>query len=306
MRFHHTVMPRSLKNSAAHGVKFLVSVWLIFTVLFIFLYILPGDPVTAMIGTSSTPESSREIRHTLGLDRPFLDRYLLFLNNLVQLDWGVSLYTGQPVLSSAFKRFAVTFSYALPAGLVSLFVGYLLALTAHLKRSWVLKNFITGFSLIGSALPVYFITMITFWAARYLVPLPEVMLRFLLILVLSVYPVAFLLHLFMNFLENEVSKPYILQMKSFQIKTFDLYWKIIFKGAFETALGSVAPLLNIIIGNCFFIEYIFSIPGGCLWTVHAVVNQDFPVIYGATFFLALFYLGLNLTTKLIRTSFYGD
>ena len=298
-------MPRLLKNSLSITARFALSLWIIVTALFILLYILPGDPVTAMLGASSDLASSEKLRQILGIDRPFLKRYMFFLQNLISFDWGVSLYTGQPVLASACKRFLITFSYALPASLVSIFLGYMLALFSHRTKSMLLKRVLTSITLVGSAFPVYFFALVAFWLARYIIPIPATLEKILLVLLLSIYPVAFLLHLFLNFLDAEALKPYITQLKSFRVKRFDLYWKIILKGAIGNILGSITPLFNIIIGNCFFIEYIFSVPGGCLWTVNAVVNYDFPVIYGATFLLALFYLSLSYVTKLLRTFLYG-
>lgn len=298
-------MPRLLRNSLYPTFRFLLSIWIILTVLFALLYILPGDPVSAVLGTSSDAVSRESLRQILGLDRPFLDRYFFFWNKLIRLDWGVSIYTGRPVIESAASRFLVTFGYAIPACLGSIILGYILAISSHLSNSLLFKRLLSSLTLIGSAFPVYFILLLAFWLFKYIVPMPVVFEQIMMIFILCIYPVAFLMHLFLNFLEEEEEKPYILQLKSFRVNKTDLYSKILLKGAVGTILGSLPPLLNIIIGNCFFLEYIFSIPGGCLWTVNAVIHYDYPVVFGATALLAILYLGLNYIIQLFRSLSYG-
>lgn len=299
-------MLHSLKSSCCFAiVRFFFSLWLTITVLFLLLYVLPGDPVSAALGVSADVSSRAHLRHTLGLDLTFWHRYYFFLNKLFHLDLGPSLYSGHPVLPTALERFRLTLFYVIPASLLSIVIGYLIALSSHRLRSPLFDKATTYFALLGTGIPVYLLALGSFWLIRYQFFPPQWFQNIFLIIVLSVYPTAFLTQLFKNFFSTEKRRSYVIQLYAFNLSKKRIYWQVLFKEATANMLGSFPLLLNITIGNCFFIEYIFSLPGGCSWTINAILNFDYPAIFAATFMLALVYLTLNLIIHLIQSGAYG-
>src|SRR5882672_4894381 len=78
------------------------------TVVFALIHLVPGDPVQAMLGDSATPDAIAQARAKLGLDRPLVTQYGLFLSGLVRGDLGTSLRTNEPVASAIAVRLPAT------------------------------------------------------------------------------------------------------------------------------------------------------------------------------------------------------
>uniref|UniRef100_A0A831XH39 ABC transporter permease subunit n=1 Tax=Thermus islandicus TaxID=540988 RepID=A0A831XH39_9DEIN len=87
--------------------------WLAGTLAFALLLLLPGDPVQAILGLEASPEARAALERSLGLDRPPLERYGLWLSGLPRLDLGESIRYGRPVLALAAERLPLTLALVL-------------------------------------------------------------------------------------------------------------------------------------------------------------------------------------------------
>ena len=77
-------------------------------VVFVILSLIPGDPATAILGSYSTPENVAQLNQQLGLDRPLLQRYFIWLGNILQGDFGRSFALNRPVIDEIIERFHAT------------------------------------------------------------------------------------------------------------------------------------------------------------------------------------------------------
>lgn len=122
---------------------------------FLFVRALPGGPATALLGENATPERVAQVKAAYGLDRPVYEQYLAYMERAVQLDFGTSITTRQPVIEEIARRFPATVELAATAMLFAVAVGIPLGFIAARRRgSWV-DNLSTAGSLLGIAIPVF-------------------------------------------------------------------------------------------------------------------------------------------------------
>src|SRR5437879_8912651 len=104
-------------------------------VTFLFLRLIPGDAVTARLGTSTalSPEQLARMRAYFGLDQPLYLQYASWVGSLLRGDAGFSIRSGQPVFSEIATRLPVTLELALAPGVVAMLIGIPLRLLSALR-----------------------------------------------------------------------------------------------------------------------------------------------------------------------------
>ena len=137
-------------------------------VVFTMIRLIPGDPALLMAGQAATEEVVRQIRQSLGLDRPIVVQYAYFIRNIARGDLGRSLFNGAAVTEELGQRFPRTARLALAAILVALLIGVpagILSATRHL--SWV-DTFFMVLALAGVSMPVFWLglNLILIFAVR--------------------------------------------------------------------------------------------------------------------------------------------
>jgi len=131
------------------GVSFLV---------FLLLYMTPGDPVRMMLGESATPEAQAELRLELGLDDPFLVQYGRYIKNIVvHQDLGTSYSTRRPVLDEIMTVFPNTVKLATAAIIIAVILGTFLGIVSAVKQNSLLDNAVMVLALIGTSAPIFWI-----------------------------------------------------------------------------------------------------------------------------------------------------
>lgn len=125
--------------------------------LFIWLHSLPGGPEAALLGDRATPERKAQIREALGLNDSIWVQYGRFMKQLVHLDFGTSVQSGQPVLDEFTDRFPATIELSLIAMIIAVVIGIPLGYLAARRRGSIIDfGSVTG-SLIGTCIPVFFL-----------------------------------------------------------------------------------------------------------------------------------------------------
>ncbi len=122
---------------------------------FLFVRALPGGPATALLGENATPERVAAVKQAYGLDRPVYEQYVAYMEKAVQLDFGTSITTRQPVIEEFVRRFPATVELTVAAMLFAVAVGIPLGfIAARRYGSWI-DHLSTAGSLLGIAIPVF-------------------------------------------------------------------------------------------------------------------------------------------------------
>lgn len=123
-------------------------------IVFLMMYLTPGDPVQIMIGDQRvTPEQEAALRHDMGLDRPPLERFFVFLGNAATGDFGLSFYHRRPVSDVIAERLPATIELSLVALIVALVTAVPPGVLAAVKKNTLLDRAATVTSLLGVSLP---------------------------------------------------------------------------------------------------------------------------------------------------------
>ena len=128
----------------------------VMTVTFFLSRVLPGSPVELMLGAKPTAEQIAQAEEELGLNKPLIEQYFIFLSDAVRGDFGTSLITGQAVTQDVFIRATATFELVTLALLLALAVGVPLGVKAAVKKEQLLDHSVRTASVAAVAIPVFF------------------------------------------------------------------------------------------------------------------------------------------------------
>lgn len=133
-------------------------VFILATLVFFIMRVLPGDPVTSALGPKGTPEMVQRIREQLGLNDPIPVQYVKFLKNMVTLDFGNSLTGGhRPIINEMSERFPATLELVIPASALALVVGILGGAFAASRRKTALDYGWRIYSVVIYSLPIFWL-----------------------------------------------------------------------------------------------------------------------------------------------------
>ena len=141
-------------------------------IIFASLFIAPGDPAAMVAGANATQEDIDHVRFALGLDKPFLAQYGIYLKNLLTLNLGVSFTSRQPIVHELAVRLPHTMNLAAISIIISILVGIPAGIITALKKDTLTDNVLTTMSLVGVSIP-------NFWLGTLLILLFSVTLRWL-------------------------------------------------------------------------------------------------------------------------------
>src|SRR5258706_733216 len=129
-------------------------------VVFLLLYLTPGDPAAILAGDAATSDDILRIREKLGLDQPFLARFGGWIAQLMRGDLGVSIFTNLPVAYLIGQRVEPTLSLTLCTLLVSILVAVPLGIVAAARAGTWIDRSVMAFSVLGFSLPVFVLAYI--------------------------------------------------------------------------------------------------------------------------------------------------
>ena len=132
----------------------------VITLVFFMIALAPGDPARVMLGERANAESVEKLRHELGLDKPLLTQYGLYMKRVLKLDLGKSIKTGQKVSEEIATFFPATIELAIWAMIFSTIVGIFIGvLSATRKNSWIDFGSMAG-ALMGVSMPVFWLALV--------------------------------------------------------------------------------------------------------------------------------------------------
>ena len=269
---------------------------------------LPGDIAEAVLGQSATPETVAAMREQLGLDRPAVIRYMEWLAGSVQLDFGVSLITGDPVSSAISQRFANTLFLAAYAAVIAVPISIILGVIVALLRNSIFDRVANVLTLTSISSPEFFLgyILILYLAVKTSMFPAIASLRgdmsfvdllyrtFLPALTLVLVVTAHMMRMTRAAIINLLASPYI---EMARLKGAPP-WKVIVRHALPNAW---APIINVVALNLAYlitgvvlVEVVFVYPGIGQLLVDAVSKRDFPVVQACCLIFAATFILLNL------------
>ena len=283
----------------------LPALWLILTMVFLLVHIVPGDPVQQMLGEGARAEDLQQLRHALGLDRPLHVQYGRYLAGLVRGDWGQSFRFQTPVLRAVLERYPATLELALVALLVCAAIGIPAGVFAAHRRGRPADRAVGFFTLLGLSVP-------NFALGPVLILLFSIQLGWLPVSgregpASLVLPAATLGAALAAILTRMVRSSMIEELSSDYVRTARAKGlpesAVLFRHAFRNALIPIVTILGLHFGTrlaCTIVtESIFSWPGIGRLAVQAIAARDYPLLQGCILVIAFSYALVNLVTDFI-------
>ncbi len=131
-------------------------VFILASLVFFIMRVLPGDPVRSALGPRGTVEQAEHMRQALGLDKPLIVQYGIFLKNMITLDFGNSMVGGhRPIIDEMSERFPATLELIIPSSILALGIGILGGALAAAKRKTAVDYVLRVYSVIIYSLPIF-------------------------------------------------------------------------------------------------------------------------------------------------------
>lgn len=283
----------------------LPALWLVLTLVFLMIHIVPGDPVEQMLGEGAAPGELVQLRHALGLDQPLLTQYGHYLKQLVHGDLGQSFKFQAPVRRIIFERYPATLSLAFLALLVCAAIAIPAGVLAAYKRGRVADRMVGVFTLFGLAVPNFAlgpVLILLFSIELGLLPvsgrggpayyvLPAATLGAALAAILT--------RMVRGSMLEELSSDYV---RTARAKGLSMS-VVLFRHAFRNALIPIITILGLqfgtLLAGTIVTETIFSWPGIGRLTVQAISARDYPLLQGCILVIAVSYVLVNLLTDVL-------
>ena len=290
--------------------------FIVAVIVFLILRLTPGDPAAVIAGNNATNEDIDRIREQLGLTKPVLTQFMIWLGNVVQGDLGYSFYLNKPVTELIAQRIEPTLSLAAGTMVLAVLVAVPLGTLAAWRMGGWLDRILSGFAVAGFSVPVFVVGYVLIyvfaielqwlpvqgyrrlfgessqgvgpWAAQLVLPWCT----------LATIYVALIARVTRASVSEALTEDYIRTARAKGITE----QMVLLRHALANAAVPIVTVIGIgialLIGGVVVTETVYSIPGLGSLTVDAVLNRDFPVIQGVVLFFSLLYVLINLLVDL--------
>jgi len=276
----------------------------VLVVVFLLLYVAPGDPVQEMVGERADAETIARLRRELRLDDPVPVQFAHYAGGVLSGDLGTSYITGRPILRDVAERFPKTLLLAATAMVLAALVGISIGVVTARWPGGLLDRIALGAAYLGISFPVYWVglLLILLFAVtlRWLPPSGYGRAQYLVLpaLALGSRSIAFLARVTRSSMLEVLGSDFVrtARAKGLVERT------VVVRHALRNALIPVITVLGLDFGyyltGSILTETIFSWPGLGRYVVNAISRRDLPAIQGSVLFLSVVFVAVNLVTDL--------
>ena len=279
--------------------------WGVATLVFLLLHFIPGDPVDLLLGDSALGTDRETLRDQMGLNDPLIVQYLRYFGDLLQGDWGTSLFSKKPVFDEIMERVPASMELMFGAMVVTILVAMPLGLIAAVnKGSWIDQGAMI-FSLLGVSIPNFWLgpMLILLFSIHFdLLPVNERGgLEHLILpaLTLGTSLASILARITRSSVVETLETEYIRTARSKGISEL----RILFRHALRNALIPIVTVIGLQVGvllsGAIITEAIFDWPGLGNLLISAINSRNYPLVQGCVLFIAGSYVMVNLVVDLL-------
>ncbi|HAP54783.1 MAG TPA: peptide ABC transporter [Spirochaetaceae bacterium] len=285
--------------------RLLLTVFIISTLVFFVVRVIPGDPALIIAGMDASPEDVQAIRVKLGTDKPLLSQYLVWLSSIARFDFGTTLISGEPVIKLIMERFPLTLTLALLGISIGIFVAVPLGVMSAVKRWSLWDYFGLVFSQLGMAIPSFWLGMlllILFAVKIRILPLfgADTPAHFILPAVsLGFARAAIILRMARASMIEELSKEYIITARAKGLTERMVKYKHALKNGLLPVITVTGIQFGYMLGGAIIVEQVFSMPGLGRLFLFGIYQRDFTLIQGGVIFVAIIFSLVNFLADIL-------
>jgi len=276
----------------------------VLVVVFLLLYVAPGDPVQEMVGERADAETIARLRRELRLDDPVPVQFVHYAGGVLSGDLGTSYITGRPILQDVTERFPKTLLLAGTAMVLAALIGISIGVVTARWPGGLLDRITLGAAYLGISFPVYWVglLLILLFAVtlRWLPPSGYGRAQYLVLpaLALGSRSIAFLARVTRSSMLEVLGSDFVRTARAKGL----IERTVVVRHALRNALIPVITVLGLDFGyyltGSILTETIFSWPGLGRYVVNAISRRDLPAIQGSVLFLSVVFVAVNLLTDL--------
>jgi len=283
------------------------------TVVFLLIHLIPGDPVSVMLGPDATPTQIEATRQALGLNRPLWEQLIGFYGRVLTRDLGQSYFLDRPVSRALWERAEPTLVLMLCALVVAVAIGVPSGTIAAAHRGSAWDRGLMTVSLLGVCIPgfwlslnfIYFFAVRLGWlpAAGYVSIFsdPAAALRYMVLPAFSLgfSQSALIARISRSCMLEVLQQDYIRTARAKGLSQGVVTWVHAFRNALVPVVTVIGITTAVLIGGAVVTEIVFNIPGLGRLIISAILRRDYPVVQGVVLVTAATYVLINLGVDLL-------
>lgn len=279
--------------------------WLVVSVVFLLIHLVPGDPILAMLGEGAASADLQAARHAYGLDQPIGKQYLHYWNGVLHGRLGQSIRLNQEVARVIWDRYPYTLRLTIAALVVALLLSIPAGVRSAQRRDRWDDRLLSVVSLFGLSFPNFALgpILILFFAIKLgLLPVSGAGTWEHLVLpaiTMGGALAAILTRMVRTAMLEELSQDYIRTARAKGLSEGKVVYKHALRNAMIPVLTVVGLQFGSLLAGAIVTETIFSWPGIGRLTISAISNRDYFLVQGCILAIGLTYIAVNLLTDML-------
>ncbi|WP_040545630.1 ABC transporter permease [Salipiger bermudensis] len=330
---------RRLNGIAEQGVSIFVTLFGLLILTFVIGRIMPVDPVRAIVGEDATREVYENVYRQLGLDKPMWQQFLLYMRDVVTLDFGTSIRTGQPVLQDIARVLPATIELATFAILIGAGLGTPLGVIAAVNKDRWPDQLIRVISLMGHSMPIFWtgmIALLVFYAnlgwvggsgrmSQFYIGLVPERTNFLLIdsalagewevfrsainhiilpaALLGYSSSAYITRMTRSFMLDQLGQEYVTTARVKGLSRRQTVWRHAFGNIRVQLVTIVALAYGALLEGAVLIETVFAWPGFGQYLTSNLLIGDMNAVMTCVLIVGVIFIGLNILSDILYRVF---
>ncbi|MBO0997505.1 ABC transporter permease [Bacillus sp. SD075] len=271
----------------------------------------PLEPAEVVLQAQDIPNITDELiaqtKEELGLDKPFIIRYLKWIIDCLQLDFGNSYVTGKPIWSLIGPAFLNTLKLTLVSSVIIIVLSIILGVICAMKEGEIIDKSIRGISFFLTAMPSYLLASIMIWYFSVkLDMLPtsgmESFKSYILpVTVIAISYAGIYFRTVRSSMLSHLNEDYVLYGRACGLPEKKIIIHIL-RNSLQVAISIFCMAIPIILGSTVVIENVFAWPGLGSLSVKSILNRDFPVIQAYVLILAVSFVIFNTISDIVNAA----
>jgi len=292
-----------------------VTLWLMVTLLFFLMYVIPGDIAMVMLGEEGgtiDPVQYALLRERLGLNRPIWEQYTTWIGHAVQGDLGKSYWTGAPVTQEMAIRFPYTIGLMLVAMMFTVILTIPIGVVSALKQDTFVDYGLRSFQIGFMAAPSFWIGILLLgwlavsfrwhprieYATLFTDPFTALQQYALPGILMGVRSSAGTSRMLRSSMLETLGSDYVRTARAKGLTERAVVYIHTMRNAFLPVITMLGAEVSMLLGGTVIMESLFNIPGLGTLLISAVNARDIPLVMGVTVYIGIVILGFNLLVDL--------
>ncbi|MBM3743766.1 MAG: ABC transporter permease [Actinobacteria bacterium] len=282
--------------------------------LFVYMRVLPGDPVAGILGPEATPELRAQFTTLFGLDKPILEQYLIWLADLTRGDFGISYTSQQDITPLLIDRIPATLQLLLGGFFVSLAIGLPIGFLAGRRRGSLFDNIFSTLALMGLSMPIFWIgtLFIMYIGVAWGILPPEgyvpfsenpkesLRLTILPSLTLGLVLAPYLARLTRAATIEVQQEPFMYQSQAKGLKNRTITFRYSARNVLPQILVVLGMQLGGLLGGQVIVEQLFNWPGVGRLLIQGALQRDYPVVQAVILIVSILFVLINLSVEMLH------